>query len=117
MARQVLVNTDQTTLPDGGTYNTGDVVTLTDQQFQQIAATALGDEVTDQGRVADPGDAVVNQAAAVAAPPALTATAAAGANPTKAEFDALLADVTALRTTVANTLAALKVEGGPMASA
>lgn len=49
------------------------------------------------------------QAAAVAdlgaltasAPAALTAVVAAGANPTKAEFDALLADVTALRTTVA----------------
>jgi len=42
---------------------------------------------------------------------ALTAAAAAGANPTKAEFDALLADVTALRTKVNALLAALRAGG------
>lgn len=67
MARQVLVNADNVTLPDGGTYNTGDVVVLTDDQFADVASTALGDEVTDQGNVAQDGDAVVTQAAAVAA--------------------------------------------------
>lgn len=55
-----------------------------------------------------------------AAPAALTAAAAVGANPTKAEFDLLLADVTALRTTLAAsvvdvtalraTVAALRVD-------
>lgn len=46
--------------------------------------------------------AVADQAALTAtAPAALTATAAAGAAPDDDEFDALLADVTALRTTVA----------------
>lgn len=54
---------------------------------------------------------VVKQATTVAAPAAMTATAAAGATPTKAEYDALLADVTALRTTVANLLAAEKTAG------
>lgn len=48
------------------------------------------------------GAAVADLGALTAsAPAALTAVVAAGANPTKAEFDALLADVTALRTTVA----------------
>lgn len=46
--------------------------------------------------------AVADQAALTAsAPAALTAVAAAGATPTDDEFDALLADVTALRTTLA----------------
>lgn len=48
---------------------------------------------------------IVKQATTVAA------TAAAGSTPTKAEYDALLADVTALRTTVANLLAAEKTAG------
>jgi hypothetical protein len=42
---------------------------------------------------------------------ALTAGAAAGATPTDAEFDALLADVTALRATVNELLAALRSGG------
>lgn len=54
---------------------------------------------------------VVKMATLVAAPAALTATAAAGSAPTKAEFDALLADVTALRTTVDDLLSALKTAG------
>lgn len=48
------------------------------------------------------GAAVADLGALTAsAPAALTATAAAGAAPDDDEFDALLADVTALRTTVA----------------
>jgi hypothetical protein len=48
------------------------------------------------------GDAVADQGALTAsAPAALTAVAAAGAAPDDDEFDALLADVTALRGTVA----------------
>ncbi len=90
-------------LPDGGNYKGGDSVVLTDQQFQQIAPTALGDEVIDAGYSADPGDAVVAQAPSVN----LTSTVAAGANPTKAEFDALRADVSAI-------LSALKGAGRPM---
>lgn len=53
--------------------------------------------------VADQGALTASAAAALtaSAPAALTATAAAGATPTDDEYDALLADVTALRTTVA----------------
>lgn len=48
---------------------------------------------------ASQGALVADQAALTAsAVGALTATAAAGAAPTKAEFDALLADVTSIRT-------------------
>lgn len=51
---------------------------------------------------------VVKQAAFQAAPAALTAVAAVGSAPTKAEYDALLADVTALRTSLATLIANLK---------
>lgn len=52
-----------------------------------------------------------SQAANVAAPAALTSAAAVGANPTKAEFDKTVADLVALRTTLAAELAALKAAG------
>jgi hypothetical protein len=45
---------------------------------------------------------------AVSDPPALTSTVAAGTTPTKAEFDALRADVVALRTSVADLITALR---------
>lgn len=48
------------------------------------------------------------QAETLAAPAAVAATVAAGANPTKAEFDALRSDVVALQGTVATLLANLK---------
>lgn len=51
---------------------------------------------------------VVKQAAFQAAPAALTAVPAVGSAPTKAEHDALLADVTALRISVATLIANLK---------
>lgn len=51
------------------------------------------------------------QAAAVANAAAATAAAAAGATPTKAEFDALLADANALRTTLNAALASLRTAG------
>lgn len=47
----------------------------------------------------------------VANTPAATAAAAAGATPTDAEFDLLLADVNALRTTVNALLASLRTAG------
>lgn len=46
--------------------------------------------------------------AAVADPAAITSVAAAGATPTKAEYDALRADVVALRGTVAALITALR---------
>lgn len=51
------------------------------------------------------------QATAVANAPAATAAAAAGATPTKAEYDALLADVNAIRTTTNALLASLRASG------
>lgn len=51
------------------------------------------------------------KAATVAAPTAIGSVVAAGANPTKAEYDALRTDVTNLRTTVANLLTSLKNAG------
>lgn len=62
-------------------------------------------------RSADLGDSVNTAGGAPAAPPAATATAAAGATPTKAEFDALLADVNALRTNLAALRTALTGPG------
>jgi hypothetical protein len=66
--------------------------------------------VPAKGRARESGQSVT-----VAAPAALTSVVAAGATPTKAEYDALRADVTALRTTVAALLTALK-NGGAVAS-
>lgn len=54
---------------------------------------------------------MAKQAAAVTNAAAATATAAAGATPTKAEFDKVVADNTALRTTVNNLLTALRNAG------
>jgi hypothetical protein len=51
------------------------------------------------------------QTAAVTNAAAATAAAAAGATPTKAEFDALLADVNALRTKLNALLAAMRTSG------
>lgn len=51
------------------------------------------------------------QAAAVANAPAATAKAAADATPTKAEYDALLVDVNALRSKLNGLLAAMRSSG------
>lgn len=51
------------------------------------------------------------QTAAVADAAAVTSVVAAGANPTKAEYDALRADVLALRTKVNSLLAAMRTSG------
>lgn len=98
MARKVTVNADNVVLPDGNTYNTGDVATLTQEQYNELDSGALSSTVTDGGYVADADDAVVAQAADVAAiaDPA-TATAADCANK------------------INEILTALKASGGPMA--
>ncbi len=54
---------------------------------------------------------VVKKAAAVTALPAMTGAAAAGTTPTKAEHDALVADITNLRTTLSDLIAKLKTAG------
>lgn len=51
------------------------------------------------------------QTAAVTNAAAATAAAAAGATPTKAEYDALLADCNALRTKLNALLAAMRTSG------
>lgn len=51
------------------------------------------------------------QAAAVTDAAAVTTTAAAGANPTKAEFDKVVTDLAALRTAHNNLLASLRTAG------
>ena len=51
------------------------------------------------------------QAAAVTDAPAVTTTAAAGANPTKAEFDKVVTALAALRTAHNNLLASLRAAG------
>jgi hypothetical protein len=51
------------------------------------------------------------QAAAQADMAAVTTTAAAGANPTKAEFDKVVTDLTAARTTLNGLLAKLRAAG------
>lgn len=96
---------------------TNTTVTLTDAEYARIPSSAFSSgDLTDLGPVSDSGDSVATQAAFVAPAAALTAAAAAGANPTKAEFDALLADVTALRTKLNAALSALQGAGKPMAA-
>lgn len=51
------------------------------------------------------------QAAAQADMAAVTTTAAAGANPTKAEFDKVVTDLAAARTTINGLLAKLRAAG------
>ncbi|MFE3853434.1 hypothetical protein ACFXPN_20140 [Streptomyces griseorubiginosus] len=51
------------------------------------------------------------QAAAQADMAAVTTTAAAGANPTKAEFDKVVTDLAAARTTINGLLAKLRTAG------
>ncbi len=53
----------------------------------------------------------MKQAAAVTNAAALTSVVAAGANPTKAEYDTLRADVSALQTKLNAALSALRTAG------
>ncbi len=119
MARSVTVNKKNVTI-DNQVYQTGDVVTVTDAQFNSLTnAGAFGGgspTLTDGGAAANPGDNVYTQGATVAAPTALTSAAASGGEaPTEAEYNALRTDVSNLRTTVANLLTALKGAGKPLA--
>lgn len=107
MAHNVRVNVDDFALEDG-VHNTGDVVKVSDDEFTALTSAGrfTDGDLTDQGVVPDDaGDAVYVEGTA----PALTSTDAAGATPTQAEFNALRADVVALR-------AALIGTGKPFAS-
>lgn len=123
MAHSVRTNYPLTHLPLGGGSATQRVeatdttVLLTDEEFARLPSNIFSNGTLDDlGAVPSSGDAVTVQAVVVAAPAALTSAAAAGANPTKAEHDAVVADLSALRITLANTLVALKGTGKPMAS-
>lgn len=115
MAHKVQTVVGNVTLPGVGLVETaGTIVTLDDDDFQKIPAAAFPGKLIDLGVTTG---AVSAQANAVAAPAAMTSAAATGGDaPTEAEYNALRADVVALRTTVANILTELKTAGGPMKS-
>lgn len=116
MAFLVQVNQDNLAVGEG-VYDNGDQVRISDEQHDQLVADGAfdGDLLTDLGAVPDDeGDEVYVQGTAVPAPAALTSTVAVGATPTKAEFDALRADVVSLRGTVAALLTALSGTGKPL---
>jgi hypothetical protein len=125
MAHSVTIKTGKNNvfLPNGLEYNNGQSAVLTNDQFAQLSASAISTYVTDNGVVA--GAEGVNQGVLVAqvaattssapsavtsaapaattsaAPGALTGAAAAGSAPTKTEYDKTVADVVALRGTLA----------------
>lgn len=123
MAREVEIATGKSNvqLPNGGVYDAGDVVVLTDAQYAQINQAFIPDTIIDNGVVEGLDDAVVTQAAVVTAPAALTSSAPAavtssqvatanGSDPTttqalanalKVAYNAAQVDVAALRATLA----------------
>lgn len=147
MSHEVEAISDNIVLPDGQYLaEAGDTAVVSNAVFAELDAagvvgTVAPDLVIDNGLVegtnAGDDDEVSLQAANVAAPAALTATAptamtqaaiTGGESPTEAEFNALrtdlvntrtaqaamLADITALRTKLAALLTALSGEGKPM---
>lgn len=135
MARQVTIATGKTNiqLPNGQVYKAGDVVILSDEQFEQLNHALIPGTVIDNGVVEGVEDQVVTQGANVTAPAALTTTAPAaltstapaaltsaaltgGESPTEAEHNALQADAAALRTTLAATQADVAALRGKVAS-
>jgi hypothetical protein len=123
MAHQVRTNFSLTQLPLGGGTETQRiegvdvVVTLSNEEYLRLPSDIFSDGALDYvGPVADGGDQVVTQATTVAAPVALTSPATFNATTyTASEVNALRVDVNNLRTTLVNTLAALKGTGKPMA--
>ena len=107
-----------------GEQNGPVTLTISDEAYAKIPSSSFhasdaSKPLVDNGAVGSANDAVVVQAPVVAAPAALTTTQTADgtydANE-QAMLNALKADMTALRTTVANLLTALKTPGGPMAA-
>lgn len=133
MAHKVTVNVNNTNLPNGFYYQAGTSLVLTDEEFAKINPSLFTVQVagngingvntgssayplTDNGVTGVAGQQVTTQGAAVAAPAALTSSqSATGVSPTQAQYNALQADVAALRTTVANLITSLSVSGGPLA--
>lgn len=122
MPHNVRTNLPLVQLPKGPGSDTqrvegsGTTVLLTDDEYNRLLPTAFSSgDLTDLGVVGLTGDAVAAQATHVAAAAALTSAAAAGATPTKAEHDAVVNDLVALRSTLNAALAALTGPGKPMA--
>lgn len=116
MARSVTIKAGKNgvLLPNGVSYDAGATVTISDAQWLQISSGALANYVTDNGVVTGAEDQVLTQGAAVAAPAALTSANAAGSTPTQAEFNKVVADLVALRTTVAALQANLTGTSKPL---
>lgn len=118
MARSVTVNVDNVVV-GGAEHDSGDVVTITNEEFADLTAAGRFTDgtLTDGGATADDGDSVYTQGAAVAAAAALTsAQITGGESPTEAEYNALQADVAALRTKVNALIAALTGAGKPLSA-
>jgi hypothetical protein len=96
--------------------NAGDRVTISDDLYADLqhAGKFTDGTLRDLGPTPS-GDGVTTQAPSVPAPPETTSAKAAGAAPTKAEFDAVVADVAALRSALNALVSALKGPGKPMA--
>lgn len=109
MARSVTIAAGKSNvqLPNGGVYDAGKTVILTDAQFDAIADSLIPGTIIDNGATGEVGDAVVTQAATVAAIATADATDLASAvtlaNANKAKINEILT--------------ALKGTGKPMASA
>lgn len=113
------------TLPGAGQIeNAQTIVTLDDDDFQKIPASAFSSNKLEDLGVTE--GAITVRADFVAAPAAVTsvqeatangsdlATTQALANSLKIKYNAAQVDIAALRTTVAALQAALAVTGGPM---
>lgn len=141
MPRRVQIGAGYSQIALGeGVYSAGDQTTVSDEEYAALTAAGRFAEgmVVDLGAVGPEGDEVWDQQAAVAALGALTSTdvtaanatnPAAGtytqaqitalavlANETKADFNALRADVEAQRAKVNAILAALSGSGRPLAT-
>ncbi len=103
MSRSVTIASGKSNvqLPNGGLYQAGQTAIITDSQFSKINQALVPGTIIDNGPA---GDGVYSQGSKVT----LTSAAAAGSTPTKAEFDKVVADVTALNTSLTGTGKALK---------
>ena len=122
MGRKIQVN-ENNVVVGGAEHDAGDELVISDAEFAGlpeaiIDATPLTPTkaLSDLGASAhDEGDAVTTQVAAPAAVAALTSAVAVAA-PTKAEYDALRADLIATRTTLAAVITALTGAGKPFSA-
>ncbi len=118
---EIKTGAKQVSLPNGGLYNAGDTVTLTDEQYFKISAGALTAYIDGGEGTWVPGDDQVYTAGeAVDAPEALTA---ASLDPGEDDLavivggvNDIIADVTALRGVVEDLVESLSGEGKALAA-